>query len=308
MANIILKRLAAFALFLLATSSGVSISAPVVIDRPDFKLMVMRSLDQWTPNKSGLEKSLEAFKEKEYRFQIIGANGKGEDMFSNVFSSSNLEGKSQPMMNAYTLASGMGWKPAYKTRLYFILDAPTSTDGITANKAIKAQSEAFKALVLKMGNPEDLQEAFFAKEVLGSLLAVGITAASLDKFGGTFTANAIVGSNIAGDLSSLPNSLSRSLPFAFPVQGVDLASYKQVDFRTVRGPSSAFGQVIIAYKDAKSPEVEIAALSKALESLIGLDTDVPNIEAARAEDFERRKTIWKACMTDTTCKAQATKD
>lgn len=309
MANITFKKITG-PLFLLATliSNGIANAAPTVIDQPEYKLIILRSIDQWTPDKGALEDSLDSFVNKEYKFSIVNEAGKEEFLRTSIFSSSVTE-KSPAMMNAYNAAEQAGWKTSMNPKFNFRVGAPASIDGQTANNAIKTQSEAYRAIVIKMGSPDELQDAYFGKKVLGNLLAIGASVLSLDKYGGTFTSNAIIGSGFAGDLAALPTALSRNLPLAYPIQNEDFKSYKIVDFRSVQGlPSGGVGQVIIAYKGVKSPEVEVTALSKAIESLIGLDTTASNIEAARVEDFERRKTIWKACMADTTCKAQATKD
>ena len=283
-------------------------AAPVIIDQSDYKLIVMRSIDQWTPDKGALEDALDSYTNKEYKFSIVNEEGREELLRTSIFSSS-VSGKSTAMMSAYLAAEQAGWKTSMNPKFNFRLGPTTSIDGVTANTAIKTQAEAFRAIVIKMGPPDELQSTYFAKKVFGNLLALGASVLSLDKYGGTFASNAVIGSGLAGDLASLPTALSRNLPLAYPAYSENLESYKVVDFRVVQGlPAGGVGQVIIAYKVPKTQNIESVAISKALETLIGLDTTAEKIEAARAEDYERRKTIWNACMSDPTCKEQATKN
>lgn len=309
MANVIFKKFSSISMLLTAlTFSSFVNAAPAVIDQPEYKLIVLRSIDQWTPDRGALEDALDSYISKEYKFSIVNESGKEELLRTSIFSSS-VTGKSPAMMSAYNAAEQAGWKTSMNPKFNFRVGAPVSIDGLTASNAIKTQSEAYRAIVIKMGSPDELQDAYFGKKVLGNLLAIGASALSLDKYGGTFASNAIIGSGFAGDLAALPTALSRNLPLAYPIQNEDFKSYKVVDFRSVQGlPSGGVGQIIIAYKGIKSPEIESAALSKALESLIGLDTSAQNIEVARAEDFERRKVIWKSCMADPICKDQATRN
>ena len=61
-------------------------------------------------------------------------------------------------------------------------------------------------------------------------------------------------------------------------------------------------QIIIAYKEDKTPEAEQEALIQAIVVTAGADTTVAEVEKSRALDFANRLTIWNTCLADPVCK------
>jgi len=284
----------------LATALQTAHASPAVIDTPDAKIIVLRSIDQWTQDSSAMKNALSSFKDKEYKFMIKDSTGKTEFLRTNIFSSS-VEDKSPAMMAAYKSADAQGWKTSMNPGFGFIVDKPILVSGDQADKALAVQNEAFTAFVESSGNPDNLQANYTVAKWIGGAVTLGITAFSMDKFGGMFTSNAVLGSGIATDIGTLPTALAKEIPFVYQTSGVSLKPYKTVEFRRVQGLNTGYGQVLIAYKSERSEESASVALGKAIESLIGLDTNVAQIQAARQEDFERRKKIWNTCLASGRC-------
>lgn len=287
-------------LFCLATAIQTTHAAPAIIDTPEAKIIVLRSIDQWTQDSSAMKNALSSYKDKEYKFMIKDSSGKTEFLRTNIFSSSVAD-KSPAMMAAYQTAEAQGWKTSMNPGFGFTVDKPVLVSGIQADKALAVQNEAFAAFVESAGNPDNLQANYTVAKWIGGAITVGITAFSMDKFGGMFTSNAVLGSGIATDIGTLPTALAKEMPLVFPPQGISLKPYKTVEFRRVQGLNTGYGQVLIAYKSDRSEESASLALSKAIESLIGLDTNAAQIQASRQDDFDRRKQIWNACIESGRC-------
>ncbi len=294
------------ALILLAsTALQAAHAAPAIIDTPDAKIIVLRPIDQWTQDSSAMNNALSGYKDKEYKFMLKDASGKTEFLRTNIFSSS-VDGKSPAMMAAYQAAEAQGWKTSMNPGFGFIVDKPVLVSGEQAEKALSVQKEAYTAFVESAGNPDDLQTSYTIKKVLGGAITIGITAFATDKLGGMFASNAVLGSGIATDIGSIPTALAKEMPFIYPPQGLPLKAYKTVEFRRVQGLNTGYGQVLIAYKTEKTAEASETALAKAIESLIGLDTNQQQIQSARLEDFNRRKTIWNECVASGKCAVETT--
>lgn len=171
---------------------------------------------------------------------------------------------------------------------------------------IQAQQQLFRQMVIQAGDPEKLEakvarQSFFS-DVLGLVAAVALTS--------TFGVNAGVGagSSLMQDMSGLPKLLmATALPLAMP--GIDLENlpeYKAVEFKRI-GPTPkqwANGQILIAYKTERTPELAERMFIQSIPTALGVDTTPEAVDQARKADFESRKAIWAECVAagDERCK------
>jgi hypothetical protein len=120
--------------------------------------------------------------------------------------------------------------------------------------------------------------------------------------------NFAIGSGVMNDVASLPRSV-QAFVLPLSMQGIETdenQSYKTIEFRRV-GPNGrvfAYGQILIAYKTERTPDLARKMLVKALPTALGIDTTIEAVEQARKTDFENRKAIWAACVAagDPRCK------
>ena len=76
----------------------------------------------------------------------------------------------------------------------------------------------------------------------------------------------------------------------------DTADFVRIDVRQVKTMfPDRQGQVIIAYKQPKTAEVENQLMIKAVEALAGVSADLSSIEKNRADDLARRIAVWEEC-------------
>ena len=179
---------------------------------------------------------------------------------------------------------------------------PVGLDPKEFSSFAKNQHELYKQVVIADGNPATLHSKVSRRKFFSGVISLATVAVAGEKFG-SLGANTVLNTGIAGDVYQLSASSRAALIPITSLPTFDASSYKYIDVRKViQGNNERLGQVIIAYKNDKTEDVENTALIKAIVSLTGADTTVEAIQQARDEDLTQRQAIWDACVSDGKCK------
>ncbi|KAG0289721.1 hypothetical protein BGZ96_006786 [Linnemannia gamsii] len=268
-------------------------ASPTVIDTPAAKVIVIRPSEQWTPKQAVLDNYDAGMREKRYLLAAQDQNGKKQFATSSELSGW-LKAAVDDMAEAGWKASG--WMPK---NISTIGPAKTMT-GDEYNKVIGIQKQYFKALTEKAGSPERQK----TKHKVGSALSMALAI-------GTLGAGSVLDlpshlqwltTDLAEMIGSIPPALLTVVSPNWP-SARDFSPYPAIDVRLVTSNlGGVFGQIVIAYKGAKTPEAEEEAMAKAARAIVGVDTSLEKIKGARLEDYNRRAAIWKDCVADGRCK------
>lgn len=291
------KKLFVIALFPTVFCAQLS-AAPVELNLPSAHIIVVRPVDAWSGDKSVSDDTLQSIKLRRASYMFGTEDGSFYRGSPTVFQG----------VSDYPVTKGV------EAEMLILKMKLVNSDinGFTVQKAvsvpasdmatfIKAQADLYKRLVIAQGNPETLSGKVSNKKLIGGLLAVGATVLSMDKFGAAIGSQVTLGSGITNDIYRVSYANKEAIvPAKIPT--FDFTAYKSVDVRKVTAASDRVGQVIIAYKEGKTPEAEQDAIIRAIVSLTGADTTPEEVEKSRADDLANRLTIWNTCLADPTCK------
>lgn len=273
-------------------------AAPVEFDTPSAHIIVVRPVDAWAGDKSVSEDTLQSIKLRRASYMFGTEDGSFYRGSPTVFQG----------VSDYPVTKGVEVE-LIKSQTKLV---NSDINGFTVQKAvsipasdmaifIKAQADLYKRLVIAQGNPETLSGKVRNKKFIGGLLAFGATVLSMDKFGAAIGSQVTLGSGVTDDIYRVSYANKEVItPAEIPY--FDFTAYKSVDVRKITAVSDRVGQVIIAYKEGKTPEAEQDAIIRAIVSLTGADTTPEEVEKSRAEDFANRLTIWNTCLADPVCK------
>lgn len=268
-------------------------AAPITIDLEDATIMVVRPLDLWSGDKSALEDTLEAHQEKTAWFMIQSDK---EILFGNpnwTQSASN-----HPITRGVAeKIKADGFRLPRSSKNSFTVMPAVMVPAENINSVLQLQDFAFKQATIANGNPEKLQGKTSRNKFFGGVLALGATVLAADKWGNVNAMHATFGSGIS---ESIYNAASQYRGGMVPVAmgSIDPAKYASVEIRRVTTPTpDRVGQILIAYKSGKTIETENAAMIEAVAMLTGATISAGQIQAARAEDFKSRQSIWADCKS-----------
>ncbi|KAG0184506.1 hypothetical protein DFQ28_011033 [Apophysomyces sp. BC1034] len=268
-------------------------AAPTVIGTPGAKVIVIRPSEQWTPNQALLDNYDAGMRKKRYLLMLLDRKGAKQSANSPEYSGW-LQTAVDDMADAGWTASG--WLPK---NINGIGPAMTMT-GAEYNKVIGIQERYFKALTEKAGSPKMQQ----VKYKIGSLVGIVSAVGTLGIGASMGVPSQLLGltTGVAEMLGSIPPALLTAVSPNWPPTG-DFSPYPTIDVRQVTSdPRGVVGQIVIAYKNAKTPEAEEEAMAKAARAVVGVDTSLEAIQRARVQDYSRRAAIWKDCVAEGKCK------
>lgn len=171
----------------------------------------------------------------------------------------------------------------------------------------RAQAAYFQQFVIAQGDPNALAQHVSVKKFIGGILSVGTLFIPLHPLSAGTSAQVMLNSGVTEDVYNLTTQTRALLtPAVLPL--LDPASYTQVDAFPVKFRPDTPGQIVIAYKVPKTPEIEQAALIQAIVTLTGADTTPEAVEQARQDDFTQRVAIWNACVAAHQCPQSTTQD
>ena len=277
-------------------------AAPVTIDTEDARIIVTRPLDLWSGDISNADDILDVYKSKKVSYFITQKDGNvlwgNPTVFQGVPDHPITKGVEKKL-------NEFNFKLANSVRHLFHIEKPIPINTDEFPALMRVQQSLFKRMVVGQGDPETLPSRVKGKKFLGGLLSLGFMAASANTLGLEAGTNFAVGSDIPGDLYRLAAQYRDGIA-PIILADIDLDGYLDIEIRKVSSNQpDRVGQVIIAYKNGKTPEAEQAALIQAIVTLAGADTTPEAVEQARAEDLAQRKAILADCSINEACKTSS---
>lgn len=288
----------AIACLLTATTA---LAAPVEFDTEDAHVIVVRPIDLWSGDLSTAENILDDYKSKKVNYFVTAPDGtlyRGSPTVFQGVPDHPITKSVERKLNE------LGFKPKSDKEHNFKIEKSIPIDVAEFPALVQYQQNIFKYMVLSQGDPATLPSRVKGKKFLGGLLSLGAIAVSANTLGLSAGTNFAVNSGIADDIYRRMSQYNGSIaPIHLP--NIELKDYQAIDVRKVTtSQADRAGQVIIAYKNAKTAEAEQTALIRAIVTLAGADTTVADIEKARAENYDERVAIWNACAADEACKTK----
>ena len=291
----------AIVLSLLAATTAMA--APLVFETDSAKVFVVRPIDQWSGDKSALESSLEAHKSKTAWYTVLLNDQKYLFGNPNVTQSAS----NHPITNAVAQKLDQaGFKLPRSSDNSFTVQLPVTIPVEKIGTVQTYQTAAFKQTIANQGNPDDLQGKTTRNKFIGGLLSVGTMIAAADRYGAVGGSHATLGSGITDSIYSAVSQYKGGL-VPVDLSGQDLEQwcskpecrYKEIEIRRVTTAApDRVGQIIIAYKNGKTPEAEEGALIQAVYLLTAAGSTTVDIEKARQENRQLRKDVWAACVAE----------
>ncbi len=291
----------AIVLSLLAATTAMA--APLVFETDSAKVFVVRPIDQWSGDKSALESSLEAHKNKTAWYTVLLNDQKYLFGNPNVTQSAS----NHPITNAVAQKLDQaGFKLPRSSDNSFTVQLPVSIPVEKIGTVQTYQTAAFKQTIANQGNPDDLQGKTTRNKFIGGLLSVGTMIAAADRYGAVGGSHATLGSGITDSIYSAVSQYKGGL-VPVDLSGQDLEQwcskpecrYKEIEIRRVTTAApDRVGQIVIAYKNGKTPEAEEGALAQAVYLLTAAGSSTADIEKARQENRQLRKDVWAACVAE----------
>ncbi|PUE56450.1 hypothetical protein B9Z44_14485 [Limnohabitans curvus] len=291
----------AIVLSLLAATTAMA--APLVFETDSAKVFVVRPIDQWSGDKSALESSLEAHKNKTAWYTVLLNDQKYLFGNPNVTQSAS----NHPITNAVAQKLDQaGFKLPRSSDNSFTVQLPVSIPVEKIGTVQTYQTAAFKQTIANQGNPDDLQGKTTRNKFIGGLLSVGTMIAAADRYGAVGGSHATLGSGITDSIYSAVSQYKGGL-VPVDLSGQDLEQwcskpecrYKEIEIRRVTTAApDRVGQIVIAYKNGKTPEAEEGALIQAVYLLTAAGSTTVDIEKARQENRQLRKDVWAACVAE----------
>jgi len=286
---------------LAALNSSCLMAKPIELDTPDAHIIVVRPLDQW---RSGLSD----FTENSPRIKFLGRN-----IYNLGYYDTGLEKNLLAVSAALfsTDQSNVGYFPEIKARypnktiakgMTFRADKPIEVKPSEFAQIAQAQNNLFKKTVIALGDPATLEARINSQKATGNVLGVLSLLVSAIPVVNSAGIGPGVASAFTSDAVNLPQSISRTVvDVTLPV--TDLSKYQTIDIRKTTGDQSS-GEIIIAYKSAKTQEAEDAAMLLALPVLMSFDETPAEVLSAFTADYEYRKSIWADCIKSGECKTE----
>lgn len=281
------------------TFAATSCAAPVEFDIDGARVLVIRPVDLWSGNRDMQERSLESVRERRVSYAYYDRSGSGKALYG---SRMGLMFRSDaPVSNAVKARLDELKTDLVSNDSYFFTVLPAaSLSPAEYLQLVEVQERLFKKNVIAQGNPATLQSRVSTRKFFGNALALVALAASMDKLGPVDGANFALGSGLSEDAYKLAYR-ARYVVAPVRLPAADVAGFKHVDIRRVFYLNDVVGQVVIAYKADRTPELENLALTAAIVSLTGADTSAEEVEKARRSDFEARQAVWDACVAEAKC-------
>jgi len=297
------RRLRAAVAALAAALPLASSAQPVELDTPSAHIIVVRPIDLWSGDASAQAETLAALRDRRVSYDVIlnGTRYRGSPLVLQGVSDNPVTLGVEASLKA--LGTELVRKSAY---LFHVLDA-TPLAPADYPKFAKAQLDYRQLFVRREGDPNTLPSRMRARDIAGDVLSIGALFIPGHALGTGAGANVMMNSGFAEDIGNIPRPARASMiPAALPA--LDTTAYQQIDVRRVDFKPDTPGEIIIAYKAAKTPEVEREALVKAIVTLAGADTNPDAVAAARKADFKERVSMWDACVANGNCQKEASND
>lgn len=290
-------------LLLAALLSSTALAEPVHLDVGDAHVIVVRPADLWDANKKTIEGPLKSIRSKKFGYRYIDANG--AQIMPAYYTALPWNHKViTPLSDEVVKASGTGWDTSSSLIIYTI-DRPYRIDPAKMPEFTATQNGLYKAWAMKHGDPTTLTDRLNSKDNLNMLATLAVAAVGMHKFG-VDRVDVTTYMNLYPDIAKLTGGMDRLVPALIPVPlpDFDFSSYSQVDVRKVRDNFSHVGEIIIAYRQPKTADGEMAALARAIATVALTDTTEDAVTASRAKNYDTRLAIWEECKAKPGCAEQ----
>ena len=275
--------------FVLSAYSILSHSEPVQHDIDGAHIIVLRPMDSFSSNKSFNEKIDDNIKDR------VGAyNYKKDDKTIPGYPALLTSLNKDPLVQRVNKALIENNFKLYFNATVFQIQKPSTLKASDFPILAENQQKLYEQFIIQQGNPEYATMKTSLKKFIGGVLSVGSLAVIGNEFGMN-TAQAALNAKIPDDIYRVA-TMSKGAVVPLIVPDFDPSQYQSLDVRriTTLGNDDRFGQIIIAYKSEKTPELEEEALTKAIVSMLGADTTLTAVQESQKRDFERRKAIWES--------------
>lgn len=278
-------------------AAAVCFAQPVHLETEAAHIIVTRPIDTWAGNRTTAEYTLAGLKEKKVAFYYYDAAG------NKILGSGGLF--KQPPQTPVVVGVQGGL-----TSKGFTNNGPSGMV-FTVEKAVmiapekmpdfgKLQNELYNEYVVSQGDPATLADRIMAKKFVNVGITLALFNVGMDRLGAVSGSQFVFSTGIADDIAKLTLHDRMALA-AVPSPEFDYAQFKAVEVRKVTFGSDRVGQIIIAYKNDKTPEAADAALAMAIVTASGADTTPDQVVAARQQDFDNRVRVWGLCQSRGAC-------
>ncbi len=287
-----MKRLKTLLPATLFALSSLCEASPSIIETDYAKIVVIRPAEQWTPKTNINDVYQAGFEAKRFRLVVFDKNDERKDARSSDIPKW-LERSLKKLSDADWITNFRPGNPNY-------IWPEKTVSGSEFMKINSQQAQNYIDLTIKSGNPEKLISAQDKSKFLSNLLTAATTVIGL-KIGG-FSGGQAVSGGLSENIGSIPQSFLSKISNNWPTD-IDFSNFKEIDIRKIGSDQikSTSGQIIIAYKKEKTPEIAEDAMVEAIYTLVGVDTNLEIIEQSRREDFQRRLSIWNECVAQGKC-------
>ena len=284
----------------LAIGFGTSaIAAPVQISTKDADIIVVRTADIWSGDESRMSIAVNSIKNKEYACSYFDDDKeKYMDLRKPLFGGFS---KGIPL-DVGKKAALYGFSSGFFDKYYFLVNKPVSVDPSDLIDLAKAQNALYEGSVIKRGNPKTLPTRIKIRHFFGNLAYLATTTVSIFKYGSSFGGTFATHTGLSDDAYNLVVSEARDAIVPIPIPQLNPSLYTSVDVRRLTYGDDTMGQILIAYKVPKTPEIETEALATGIVSAIGADTTPEAVLKAQEEDRAARQAIWDKCVAAGKCK------
>lgn len=275
-----------------------ALAAPVHFDVGNTHVIVIRPIDNWDPNKTTADYSLDGLRSKNFGFQYIdGAGMKVVPSSGGLFREKRSTPLSEEVFKIMA-DKGFGNKGSH---VYFV-SGPVKLSPSQMADFARAQNQLYRASVIKDGDPATLTSRVNAKKVVNVIATVAAAKFGVDKLG-VDAVNLSQYSTLYADIAKLTGAAGGAL-LPIPLPEFDYTEYSEIEIRRVTDNAGHVGEILIAYRDPKTAASEQEALAKAIAAAGGVGTTVEEVEAARAKSYQRRLEIWDECQAAPACSQQ----
>lgn len=270
---------------------------PVEIDTDSAHIVVVRPIDLWSGDTSAQEATLQSVTERRVSYDVVveGTRYRGSPLVLQGVSDHPVTRGVEAELKA--LNTRLVRQDAYN---FHVTDSTALTPADYPRLA-QLQATYYQRFVLRQGDPRTLPGNVRARNLLGNALSVGALLLPAGALGVSTGVQVMANSGLAEGLGNLPRqAIAVMAPAQLPP--LDPAAYQAIDVRRINFNRDTTGQILIAYKVAKTPDIERAALIRAIVAATGADTSAGAVTQAREADYRQRLALWDTCVAEGKCK------
>ncbi len=276
-----------------------AIAAPVQISTKDADIIVVRPADVWSGDESAMRIAVNSIKSKEYAGSYFDDGKNRFIVISKTFLGS-ISGDIPLLVEKKALANG--FTSGLFDKYWVQVQKPVAIPPEDLPNLSKVQNALYERSVIKQGNPETLPTRIKIRHFFGNLAYLATTTVSIFKYGSSFGGTFATHTGLSDDAYNLVVSEARDAIVPIPIPQLNPSLYTSVDVRRLTYGDDTMGQILIAYKVPKTPEIETEALATGIVSAIGADTTPEAVLKAQEEDRAARQAIWDKCVAAGKCK------